>query len=157
MSDLFSAYADERLPNRALDRNFPEPPLRSQFGKKHAADRSALEKKLDEKQRLSRGYKAWKRQERRRLIEAEPRLLDFMRFVRKMEPEQGDELIDAISVCDWLIDADQATRILALTMIQKRADRINLLLGLPVFSDPMPPETNVYLECRKLLTSRRRL
>lgn len=116
-----------------------------------------LEAKLQERQRLSTAYKIWKRKERRRILEAEPRLLGFLKFVRKMEANNADELIDAISVCDWLLNADQETRIFALNLIQKRADRINLLLGLPVFSDPMPPATNVYLECRKLLGSRGRL
>jgi hypothetical protein len=116
-----------------------------------------LELKLQEKQRLTRTYKAWKRSERRRLIEAEPRLLNLIRFVRKLQADGGDELIEAVAACDWLMNSDADTRIFALTLIQNRADRINLLLGLPVFSDPVPPESNVYLECRALLTTRGRL
>lgn len=119
---------------------------------------TALELKLQEKQRLSRGYKAWKRAERRRLIEAEPRLLDLIRYVRKLQVDGGDDLIDAVSVCGWLLNAEPDVRRLALNIIQQRADRINLLLGLPTLSDPIPPElggtTNVFHECRRLLSQR---
>jgi hypothetical protein len=91
------------------------------------------------------------------LIEAEPRLLGFLKFVRRMEIDDGDELIEAIGACDWLLNSDQDTRIFALDAIQTRADRLKLLLGLPTLSDPLPPDTSVWIECRKLLSSRGQL
>lgn len=148
VAEAFAAYGAERA---ARPRRTPE-----LFNGGVKAP-TPLEAKLQERQRLNRQYKAWKRAERRRLIEAEPRLLQFIKYLRKMQIDDGDDLIEAISVCDWLLSAPQDVRLLALRLIQDRADRLCLLAGLPVFSDPMPPETNVYHECRKLLVSRGRL
>lgn len=116
-----------------------------------------LEAKLQERSRLTRSYKAWKRSERRRLIEAEPRLLGLISYVRRMTLEDGDELLEAVATCEWLRSAPQEIKLLALRIIQDRVDRLKLLSGLPNFSDPVPPETSVWIECRKLLEAGARL
>lgn len=112
---------------------------------------SALELKMREKQRLSKAFKAWRRQVVKETMAAESRLTGFLRYLRTVTAETGHELIDAIEASEWLPVAPQPVRIFALRMIDARANRINQQLGNSILDDPIPPETNVYFEARRLL------
>lgn len=112
---------------------------------------SPIEKKMLEKQRLSRSFRAWRRAEVKRILAEEPRLGGFLRFLRRVTAETGDELLESLATCDWLRAAPQPVRIFALRMISIRCDRINRGLGNAALDDPVPPETSIYFEARQLL------
>lgn len=140
MTDAFAAYAEQAAPVFA--------DLRANRRKKSP---SALDLRMEERARLSKAYKSLKRLERIAILEAEPRLLNFMRYLRSVDAEQADELLDAIAACDWLMAAPQSVRAFALSRIGRRQEKIRLMLGLVPLDDPMPPETSLFFEAQKLL------
>lgn len=143
MSDLFSAYASEAIPQSVQ---------RQQARREAEAAKplSELEKKMQERQRLSRAYRAWKRQWRADQLTAEPRLRDFMRYLRSVTPGTGGELIEAIRT-SWLAAAARDVRLFALELVTRRCDRINRSMGFEPLDDPMPPQTSLYFQCRDIL------
>ena len=111
---------------------------------------SALDLKMGEKQRLNKAYRAWQRDHRAAVIEGEPRLRDFHRYLRKVTADQGDELIEQVTV-SWLRDSTQDVRIFALRLIDRHANKLARRMGREALDDPMPPETSVYFKARELL------
>ena len=109
---------------------------------------SPLDLKLREKQRLNRAYKAALRKDRLQAFTDEPRLRNFMRWLRR----QADpvELVEGVSE-SWLPASPQHVRILALRLIDRHCDRLNRQFGFEPLDDPLPPETNVYFRCREVL------
>lgn len=143
MSDLFSSYASEAIP----------PAVQRKQAQREAdamKPLSALEKKMAERQRLSRAYRIWKRQWRTDQLTAEPRLRDFMRYLRTVRPATGGELLEAIAG-SWLVKAARDVRLFALELVSRHCDRINRQLGFEALDDPMPPQTSLYFEARELL------
>lgn len=113
---------------------------------------SALEKKLEERQRLTRAYRAAKREERIAILAEEPRLLDFMRYLRRLTINDGDELLEALAD-SWLINASADVRHFALHLVGRRTDKLRQSVGLTELDDPLPPDTSVFTEARRLLTA----
>jgi len=141
MSDLFSSYAEATIPpavQRKQAQQQAERPL------------SELEKKMAERQRLTRAYRAQKRQWRAQQLQAEPRLRDFMRYLRTVTPANGSELIEAIA-SSWLAQAARDVRLFALELVSRHCDRVNRRMGFEPLDDPMPPHSSLYFECRELL------
>jgi hypothetical protein len=120
---------------------------------KHAPQKelSPLEKKMREKQRLSRAFRIWRRNETRAVLATEPRLSVFLRYLRTVTVDTGNELLEAVEACDWLLQAPQPVRIFALRMISARCDKINQMLGNDILDDPLPPDSNIYFQARDLL------
>lgn len=138
--NAFAEYALEAIP----------PSVQRRQAKQEAKPESPLDKKMAEKQRLTRAYKLWQRKVREETLVEEPRLRDFMLFLRTVRPEQADELLE--QVCgSWLMEASQAVRIFALRLIARHCDRLNRRVGNEVLDDPLPPETSVYFEAREML------
>jgi hypothetical protein len=147
MSDLFASYGETRAARRNDDR---PPPSRTKAP-------SALEKKMAERDRLSKSYRMMKRQERIETLQREPRLLDFMRYLRRMQADDADDLLQGLREASWLLHAPQDVRLFALGRIARRADKIRLMLGMTPMDDPLPPETSVFFEARDILAAGGRL
>ena len=143
MTDLFSAYALDAI---------PAPVQRRQAKTEARAEKapSALDLKLAEKQRLNKMYRVWRRDHNRAVLAAEPRLVGFMRYLKTVQAEHADDLIEALRD-SWLVRSVIDVRMYALRMIDARANRINRSLGREALNDPLPPETSVYFEARALL------
>lgn len=139
--NAFASYAEQAI---------PAPVQRAQARKEAAAAKapSALDLKVQERQRLSKAYRIWKREERQEVFAAEPRLRNFMRYVGRVR--DGDELVEAINE-SWLPASPQPVRIMALQLVARRCDRLNRQAGFEPLDDPMPPETSTYFRCRDLL------
>lgn len=137
MTNAFAAYGEEKVYT----------PPRPKWEKKAP---SALEKKMEEKQRLTKEYRRWRAQCNREAMAMEPRLGGFMRYLRTVGATQADELIEAVAE-SWLVKAAQPVRIFALRMIEARCDRINRMFGVEPLDDPLPPERSVYMRARDLL------
>ena len=136
--DAFADYGAEKAPEpRRAKPKAEKPP-------------SALELKMRERQRLHRNYRLWQRDHNQGVLRKEPRLVGFMRYLKTVRPETGDELLEAIED-SWLRKAAQDVRIFALRMIAARADKLNRDIGREALNDPMPPEMSVYLKARALL------
>lgn len=118
---------------------------------------SELDLKMEERQRLTKAYRASKRAERIQILASEPRLLNFMRYLRSVGAEAADELLEAIEASDWLMSAPQDVRGFALARIGRRQDKIKLMLGMTPLDDPLPPETSVFFEAQTLLRAAGRL
>lgn len=148
MSNAFLSYAVEAI---------PVPVQRQQArlqGKPHAGGvlaLSPLEEKMREKQRLSRAFRAWRRSEVKATLASEPRLRDFLKYLRTVDETRGSELLEAVAACEWLRRAPLSVRVFALRMISARCDRINQRLGNEALDDPIPPETSLYFEAKSLL------
>lgn len=112
---------------------------------------SKLDLKMEEKQRLTKAYLMSQRARRARLLEEEPRLKDLVRYLRKVGPEDGDELIAAFQVCQWLRVASNDIKMFALELVSRKEAKIKLELGFEPLDDPLPPETSVYFEVRRTL------
>lgn len=145
MSDLFSSYGAEAAytaPDKRSDRVLKAP--------------SALDKKFAEAKRLSHAYRMMKRQERSAILASEPRLLNFMRYLRRLTADDGDELLDAIGD-SWLPSADGSVRYFALTLVGRKVDKIKQSLGLPILDDDLPehlggpPGASVFFAAREIL------
>lgn len=139
-TDTFASYGETAAPV------FADP--RANRRKKNP---SQLDLKMEERARLSKAYRALKRLERIEILKAEPRLLNFMRYLRSVGADQADELLEAIANSDWLMTAPQVVRAFALSRIGRRQEKIRLMLGLIPLDDPMPPETSLFFEAQKLL------
>lgn len=138
--NAFEAYGEQKAPtpqDRRPNRRKKNP--------------SPLDLKMEERQRLTRTYRMLKRQERINILATEPRLLDFMRYLRKVGADDGDELLEAIEASDWLMAANADVRHFALSRIGVRESRIKLSLGLMPLDDPLPPDTSVFFEAQRLL------
>lgn len=139
----FEAYAADKAPvipdNRANRRK---------------KDPSKLDLKMEEKQRLTKAYLASRRARRAHLLEQEPRLRDLVKYLRKIGPEDGEELIAAFSACQWLLRASPEIKMFALELVARTESKIKLSLGFEPLDDPLPPETSVYFEVRGILRSR---
>jgi hypothetical protein len=133
----FEAYADEKgyrgLPKRH---------------EKLARGPSELDRMEAEKQRLSKAYRKWKREQAKALYAQEPRLKSFRRYLRGIT--DGDEMLSDISA-SWLPAAPVDVRIFALRMVDARCQRIRLMMGETALDDPLPPETSVYFKARDIL------
>jgi hypothetical protein len=112
---------------------------------------SKLDLKLEEKQRLTKAYLASQRARRAQLLEQEPRLKDLIKYLRKIGPEDGDELIAAFSACQWLKVAGAEVKMFALELVARKEAKIKLELGFEPLDDPLPPDTSVYQEVRSIL------
>lgn len=143
MTNMFAAYAETAI---------PAPVARQQARREAATVKapSALDLKMAERQRLSKGYRIIQRRERETTLAHEPRLRDFLRYLRTVKPEQSDDLIQAIKE-SWLPKSVQAVRIFALRLIARHCDRLNRQAGREALDDPIPPETSVYFEAKALL------
>ncbi len=126
MNDLFSSYGETAQPTRKWSsREKPEKPL------------SAFDKKMREKGRLNKAARLAERKRNREALRAEPRLVQFMKYLRTVQPQDSDALIDAIA-CSWLPAAALNVRIFALRMIDARANFLNRRLGNEALDDPFP-------------------
>lgn len=112
---------------------------------------SPLEQKIEEKRKLSRKYRMWKRQQVKEVLASEPRLGGFLRYLRTVTADTGKELIEAVQSCAWLIAAPLPVRLFALRMIDARCNRINQQLGNDILDDPLPPESAIYFEAKAML------
>lgn len=139
MTDMFATYGQEAAPDRRESR-----------APKVVKEPSALEKKMLERQRLNKSYRLSVSKERLETLQVEPRLMDFLRYLRTVKPDDGDELIDQIR-SSWLPKSVQPVRIFALRLVARHCDRLNRQVGREALDDPIPPETSVYFEARTLL------
>ena len=135
--NLFANYAAEAIP-LAVQRKqakAEKPP-------------SLLDLKMQEKQRLAKSYRLWKRDHARAVLEQEPRLKDFARFLRKAS--DGHEITSAIAE-SWLPTSHIDIRLYALRLVMARCDRLDREAGFEALDDPLPPERTTYFDARDLL------
>lgn len=135
--DGYSQYAEAHAPT--FKKRAPDKPL------------SERDKKMQEKQRLSRAYRKWKAENARAVLQSEPRLTAFASFLRKCNDRT--ELVEAIAA-SWLPAAPQPVRIHALRLIDARCNKLNQQAGFDILDDPYPPESSAYFECKELLHPR---
>lgn len=122
--NAFSSFAETAIP-RVVKRRIE---------RKEAA-KSSLEKKMDEKARLSKAYRAHKREQAREMFAAEPMLLDIRRDLKSLSRETADLVFGKLLA---LRDAPTPVRAFAVDMVGLATDRINLSLGFDVLDEDLP-------------------
>ena len=130
MTDPFASYgataAPKQFPKRGRNREVFAP--------------SALEKKQAEKQRLSKAYRIDQRKRNAEIMMREPRLKGFMRYLKTIGPDDGDDLIEQVRI-SWLRESDDEVKTFAKAMITARCDKIaRVCFGREPLDDPLPPE-----------------
>lgn len=113
--------------------------------------RKTLQEKQDEKGRLSRAYKARKREQWKALFEQEPRLADFKKALRR---EENPARILKRLQGSWIMSAPDDVRYAALQIIDAHANRMILRRGGQILDDPLPPKRNLFLVAREMLRVR---
>lgn len=122
--NAFSSFAETAIP-RVVKRRIE---------RKEAA-RSPLEKKMDEKARLSKAYRLYKREQAREMFAAEPMLRDIRRDLKRLSPETADAVFRKLML---LRGAPRAVRGFAVDMVSGATDRVNLSLGFDVLDEDLP-------------------
>ena len=110
--------------------------------------RKTLQEKQDEKDRLSRQYKARQREKWALLIAQEPRLLAFKKELAKEENPR--RIIERLRK-SWIMHAPMEVRYAALRIIDAHANKMVLRQGGFILDDPLPPKRNLYMVARDLL------
>lgn len=127
--DVFAQFGEQQAPAHVGHSS-------NRYAKKHDADLSPLEQKLRERQRLSAAYLHYRSQRRKDLLEQEPRLRAFAKYLRSI-PKCGDDLPEVLC-SSWLAEAPRDVRLMALELVTRRCDQINRSLGYQALDDPMP-------------------
>jgi hypothetical protein len=104
--------------------------------------KSAKDKRFEERGRLAAHYR---REEARRTAEAlaSPlgrRLASLLAEFDRLTIDHADVMISRLEGQDWLLEADEDFRRLALRLIDKRIGRIRRDAGLVELDDPLPGE-----------------
>jgi len=104
--------------------------------------KSAKDKRLEERGKLAAHYR---REEARRTAEAlaspqGKRLASLLAEFEALTIDDADVMIARVEVQDWLLEANEDFRRLALRLIDKRIGRIRRDAGLVELDDPLPGE-----------------
>ncbi len=113
--------------------------------------KQTLQEKRDEQQRLSKAYKANKREQWDELVEREPRLIPMRAAIRGSA--NPSELFQNIAD-SWVRFAPSEVRYAVLRMVDDHANRQARLAGRAILDDPLPPGRNLYHATRELLAVR---
>lgn len=129
----FEAFADAHTPRPVKTRR-----KRPAGGK----TKSAKDKRLEERGRLAAHYR---REEARRTAEAlasplGKRLASLLAEFDRLTIDDADVMIAHLETQDWLPQADEDFRRIALRLIDKRIGRIRRDAGLIELDDPLPGE-----------------
>jgi hypothetical protein len=110
-----------------------------------------LQEKQDEKGRLLKAYRLWKRQQWTLLTEQEPRLLLFRRWLgRQTDPCEALIIISN----SWLRFAPDSVKHIALGLIEKHAGKQAEYQGREPLDDPWPGKTSFYFTAREMFAVR---
>ncbi len=112
-----------------------------------------LDTALNERQQLSRSYRASKRAQFERAFAEEPRLREFATEIRKCGNDDAEWMIHVvIQNEDWLQAATPDIRALALEIVDRRIVQIRTRAGLPPIDDALPGEPDdVYQIAKRIL------
>ncbi len=120
----------------------------------NAAQQSATDKALADRDKLLRHANAAKRQRYEELFVREPMLRKFQATLNHFDIGDADRMVAYVvkSNSAWLRNTDDSIRYTALEMISHRIQRMRVRTGLPVFDDPLPGEADdVFQLCKKAL------
>lgn len=107
-------------------------------------------KRYEESDRLFKGYKAWQKEWYATTLSlCPPEMMKILRYVRSMPDSAEDDFLQRVTNLDWLMNGHSDIRILLLRVIAKRMDERD-----GVLDDPLPPETNMYFEAKRILNVR---
>lgn len=114
---------------------------------------SALDKKMDERERLSAAYRQAKKKQREELdASAPPEWPSLIAAIRTMTPDPatGQAFIAWLETQRWLIDAEYRHRSYALELIDARINRILQHVGREPLDDPVDKPT-IFFRARAIL------
>ena len=115
----------------------------------------SLDRALDEREKLTKAYRAAKKAQFETAFEREPNLRIFRDVIRKLGFSDAEELITSVRKAHhcWLRHADPETLALALELVDRRIIQIRIRTGLPPIDDALPGEPDdVFQICKRILT-----
>lgn len=84
-------------------------------------------------------YKAWKREIRKELQLKHGKALEqLIKMLKHMTLDSADELVTFVEKADWLINADEHSRMTILSYIDDAIIKVRIQHGLSPFDDAMP-------------------
>jgi hypothetical protein len=123
-----------------------------------SGDRAAVERALEERNRLYRHYVAAKRSRRQDLYATHPQGWQLKLFAEQLGRFTAADAAAMLSYVqgqarDWLATAPPEMRHEALALVDERIQRIRERAGLHPIDDPLPGEADdVFQLCRRELT-----
>jgi len=99
-------------------------------------------------------YKAWKREIRKELQVKHGKQLEVLiKMLKNMTLDSADELIEFVRRADWLIHADEHSRMTVLSYIDDAIIKVRIRHGLSPFDDSLWDEPDTAFQIiRRLLT-----
>lgn len=88
-------------PFEAVAANIPAP-VRRKIERQEARAKTKAEQRLEEKDKLSKRFRAWERRQRDALHEAEPRAKDLLAKLKGYDMGQARQFLAEIEGTDWL-------------------------------------------------------
>lgn len=117
-------------------------------------ERERAKKEEREQRRQWNMYRRNFVERKRALLQGEYRtqLASLIKFIRRLKPEDAVPLIEMIKQATWLKQAEEATRLMVLSLIDSAIIRHRVRLGMSPIDDALPGETpNVFLIVRREL------
>ncbi len=141
--DFFTQYANEATP-RAVRRKESRAAQRERERIQEHQDAEAI---LGKAARAA--DKAWRE---KTLVECEdPAAMEsIVGWLKRAGPDDGEAIVETVTQAAGLFKGSDARRMI-LQAVDKASQRIRRKMGLRELDDPLPPETNVFLECREIL------
>lgn len=118
------------------------------------AQQQRLKAVRDEKQQLSKQYRAARRAQINRVLDCPegPRIRKMANWMRRLDIAQGGAVIEVVQRQRWLLDAPPEVRHTALSIFHTIITKKRENAGLHPFDDPLPGQPdNVFLQLKKLL------
>jgi len=98
-------------------------------------------------------YKAWKREIRKELQVKHGRQLEVLvKLLKNMSLDSADALVEFVEGADWLINADEHSRVTILSYIDDAIIKVRVQHGLSPFDDSLwDEEDTAFQKIRRLL------
>lgn len=143
MTDLFSAYAEQAIPKTVQRKDV----------RKRDREAERLQKQQNEDAILAKAARAIDKAWREKTItesEDPAALQSILDQFRRSGPDDGERMVETVRQAAAIFKGPDQRRLL-LQGVDKASQRIRRKLGLEPLDDPLPPEMNVFLECREIL------
>lgn len=143
MTNPFAAYADQVIPRAVKKRT----------AKKVEREAERIKRVQDDDAILAKQARAMEKVWRAEAIdrcEDPAAMRSILDWLKRSGPDDGEATIEMMTQAAQTFKGREA-RYLLTKAVREASQRIRRKLDLPPIDDPLPPETNVFLECREIL------
>jgi len=156
MTNPFEAYAaSDRVPSPVRAKHRAQDRREAEKAERVRAEMvpSPLERKQMEQAELARLYRAWRREVKAKIVrENKEGMAALSRIIRNLSTEGFDAVLEYVQGAQWLLEADENTRLATLSYIDVSMCRARVRDGRPPMDDGLwdePPSH--FVRIRKVL------